>query len=81
MGSCQSQPDIIVNDGLYVRSRHAIVIGNRMLVPLGSEHTTKEFIEIDLKNRGKLKLIKRKKKVNFQDPDSDESVINNAATP
>ena len=80
MGSCQSQPDVIVNDGLYIRSRHAIVIGNRMIVPLGSEHQTREFIEIDLKNRGKLKLIKRKKKVSFRDSDGDESV-NNAATP
>jgi hypothetical protein len=41
MGLCQSQPNIVINDGFHIRSRHAIVIGNRMFVPIGNKNETK----------------------------------------
>jgi hypothetical protein len=73
MGLCQSQPNIVINDGFHIRSRHAIVIGNRMLVPIGDKTETKKWISIDMQDHGKLKLVKSKRKqVHFNE--SDDSI-------
>lgn len=78
MGSCQSHPNIVLNDGIIIRSRHALIVGNRLHIPLGDQHETKKWISIDMDDRAKLKMVNSKRKtVNF----TDDTNSNSSATP